>query len=92
MKVINKEKLTVPFVRLVGAVHESVTHLTAADTRPSIGAGLLSSRAVGQTGAGSDAGAVEASATFTRPPAGIGQTQVETSTIVVGAAIGPWRK
>lgn len=85
-------KLTVLFVRLVWTVHVSVTELAAADTLATIRAGLFPSGAVRErsTGRGTDGG--EALATFTCVTSRIGQAQVGTSAVVVGAAVSSWRK
>lgn len=85
-------KLTVLFIRLVRTVHVSVTDRAGADARAAVEAGLLPSGAVGERGAGSGVDGGEAPPAFARPTTGVGQAQVDTSAIVVGAAISAWRR
>lgn len=66
----------------------SVTDLAAVDTLASIRARLFFSGAVRQASTTSDTDTVEILATFTCVSSGIWKTEVETSSIVAGAAVG----
>lgn len=70
----------------------SVAELAAADARAPVKAGLLPSGAVGERGTGSGVDSGEAPPAFTSPTSGIGQAQMDTSAVVVGAAVSSWRK
>lgn len=66
----------------------SVTKLADAEALATVEAGLFSRGAGGQRGAGST---VETPTTFTRVAPGVGQAQVDTSAVVLGAAISSWK-
>lgn len=69
-------------------VHVSVAEHAAAHTLASIGAGLVSRRAVGKRRTGSVIDEREALPTRTGPTTGERQAQLGTPTVVVGAAVG----
>ncbi len=69
----------------------SVAELSAADTLATVKAGSFPRGAVGARGTGSGIDSGKAPATFTGSTSGIGQTQMDTSAVFVGAAVGSWR-
>lgn len=66
----------------------SVAELAADDALAAVIAGLLSRGAAGQRATGGGVQGGEATSAFTRPSPGVGQAEVGTPAIVVGAEVG----